>query len=134
MEKSINIKVRVWRQASPKAKGAFETYELNDISTDSSFLEMLDVLNEKLISERKEPITFDHDCREGICGMCSLFINGRPHGNDTGITTCQLHMPQMPSRQSWSKHTGFSILSTNCSFNWSSISKKEQSGDMFLIW
>ena len=70
MEKTINIKVRVWRQAGPKAKGAFETYELNHVSVDSSFLEMLDVLNEQLIHERKEPIVFDHDCREGICGMC----------------------------------------------------------------
>jgi len=92
MEKTINIKVKVWRQAAPKAKGAFETYELNDVSTDSSFLEMLDVLNEKLISEHKEPITFDHDCREGICGMCSLYINGHPHGPDSEVTTCQLHM------------------------------------------
>jgi succinate dehydrogenase / fumarate reductase iron-sulfur subunit len=92
MEKSINIKVKVWRQAAPKAKGGFETYELNNVSTDSSFLEMLDVLNEKLISERKEPITFDHDCREGICGMCSLYINGHPHGPDQEVTTCQLHM------------------------------------------
>ncbi len=92
MEKTINIKVKVWRQAGAKAKGAFEIYELNGISTDCSFLEMLDILNEKLVSERKEPITFDHDCREGICGMCSLYINGHPHGPDTEVTTCQLHM------------------------------------------
>ena len=92
MEKTINIKVRVWRQAGPKAKGAFETYELNHVSVDSSFLEMLDVLNEQLIHERKEPIVFDHDCREGICGMCSLYINGHPHGPDSSVTTCQLHM------------------------------------------
>ena len=92
MEKLINIKVKVWRQANAKAKGAFEMYELNDISTDSSFLEMLDILNEKLVGERKEPITFDHDCREGICGMCSLYVNGHPHGPDSEVTTCQLHM------------------------------------------
>ena len=92
MEKTINIKVKVWRQAGPKAQGAFETYELKNISTDSSFLEMLDVLNEQLIKERKEPIAFDHDCREGICGMCSLYINGHPHGPDSAVTTCQLHM------------------------------------------
>ncbi|MFW5890172.1 MAG: succinate dehydrogenase/fumarate reductase iron-sulfur subunit [Marinilabiliaceae bacterium] len=92
MEKTINIKLKVWRQAGPKAKGRFETYELSDISTDSSFLEMLDVLNEKLIKEGKEPVAFDHDCREGICGTCSLYINGRPHGPDDDITTCQLHM------------------------------------------
>lgn len=92
MEKSINIKVKVWRQAGPKVKGMFETYELNNISTDASFLEMIDILNEKLIQERKEPIAFDHDCREGICGMCSLYINGHPHGPDQAVTTCQLHM------------------------------------------
>lgn len=92
MENTINIKLKVWRQAGPKAKGRFETYELKDISTDSSFLEMLDILNEKLIKEGKEPVAFDHDCREGICGMCSLYINGRPHGPDDDITTCQLHM------------------------------------------
>ena len=92
MEKTINIKVRVWRQSSPKAKGAFETHELNHVSVDSSFLEMLDILNEQLIHERKEPIVFDHDCREGICGMCSLYINGHPHGPDSSVTTCQLHM------------------------------------------
>ena len=92
MENTINIKLKVWRQAGPKAKGRFETYELKDISTDSSFLEMLDLLNEKLIKEGKEPVAFDHDCREGICGMCSLYINGRPHGPDDDVTTCQLHM------------------------------------------
>lgn len=92
MEKSINIKVKVWRQTGPKVKGMFETYELNNISTDASFLEMIDILNEKLVQEHKEPIAFDHDCREGICGMCSLYINGHPHGPDQAITTCQLHM------------------------------------------
>ena len=92
MEKSINIKVKVWRQAGPKVKGMFETYELNNISTDASFLEMIDILNEKLVQEHKEPIASDHDCREGICGMCSLYINGHPHGPDQAITTCQLHM------------------------------------------
>lgn len=92
MEKSINITLKVWRQAGPKAKGKFETYKLDNISTDASFLEMMDILNEKLVSEHKEPIAFDHDCREGICGMCSLYINGHPHGPDSEITTCQLHM------------------------------------------
>ena len=92
MEKSINITLKIWRQAGPKAKGEFVTYKLDNVSIDSSFLEMLDVLNEKLISERKEPITFDHDCREGICGMCSLYVNGHPHGKDGETTTCQLHM------------------------------------------
>jgi succinate dehydrogenase / fumarate reductase iron-sulfur subunit len=92
MEKNINVTLKIWRQSGPKAKGKFETYKLDHVSTDSSFLEMLDVLNEKLINERKEPIAFDHDCREGICGMCSLFVNGHPHGLDPGTTTCQLHM------------------------------------------
>ncbi len=92
MEKMINIKLKVWRQAGPREKGDFENFELKDISTDSSFLEMMDILNEQLISEGEEPIVFDHDCREGICGTCSLYINGRPHGPDDDITTCQLHM------------------------------------------
>lgn len=90
--KNINIKLKVWRQKNDKAKGKMENYSLDNVSTDSSFLEMLDQLNEQLINEQKEPIAFDHDCREGICGMCSLYINGRAHGPDTGITTCQLHM------------------------------------------
>lgn len=92
MDKDINIKVKVWRQDGPKTKGRFETYELKNISQGSSFLEMLDILNEQLINEGKEPVVFDHDCREGICGMCSLYINGHPHGPDEDITTCQLHM------------------------------------------
>jgi succinate dehydrogenase / fumarate reductase iron-sulfur subunit len=90
--KNINITVKVWRQADAKSKGSFESYPLSNISTDSSFLEMMDVLNEKLVSENKVPIAFDHDCREGICGMCSLYINGHAHGPDSLITTCQLHM------------------------------------------
>ena len=90
--KFINITLKIWRQKNSNAKGALETYSLNDVSTDSSFLEMLDQLNEQLINEKQSPITFDHDCREGICGMCSLYINGRAHGPDSGNTTCQLHM------------------------------------------
>ncbi|MDR1090234.1 MAG: succinate dehydrogenase/fumarate reductase iron-sulfur subunit [Prevotella sp.] len=92
MEKLINITLKVWRQRGPQVKGAFETHKLDGISTESSFLEMLDILNEKLINEGKEPVVFDHDCREGICGMCSLYINGHPHGPDEDVTTCQLHM------------------------------------------
>ena len=92
MEKTINIKVKVWRQAAAKAAGKFETYDMPNVPIDASFLEMMDLLNEKLVSEHKEPIAFDHDCREGICGMCSLYINGHPHGPDDSITTCQLHM------------------------------------------
>lgn len=90
--KNINIKLKIWRQPNAKSKGKFEHYTLNDVATDSSFLEMLDMLNEQLVNEDKDPVAFDHDCREGICGMCSLYINGRPHGPDRGITTCQLHM------------------------------------------
>ncbi len=88
--KKLNIKV--WRQNNATAKGHFETYTIENISTGSSFLEMLDILNNNLIIEGKDPIAFDHDCREGICGTCSLYINGRPHGPDTEVTTCQLHM------------------------------------------
>ncbi|MDO5656245.1 MAG: succinate dehydrogenase/fumarate reductase iron-sulfur subunit [Flavobacteriaceae bacterium] len=91
-DKIINITLKIWRQKNSKSKGKIETYKLNGVSQSSSFLEMLDQLNEQLIGEAKEPIAFDHDCREGICGTCSLYINGRPHGPDTGITTCQLHM------------------------------------------
>ena len=88
----LNLTLKVWRQKNSKASGSFETHQLTGISTDMSFLEMFDVLNEKLISEGKEAIAFDHDCREGICGMCSMYINGRPHGPKQGVTTCQLHM------------------------------------------
>lgn len=90
--KNINVTLKIWRQKNAKTKGKIETYKLDNVSTDSSFLEMLDQLNEQLITEGTEPVAFDHDCREGICGMCSLYINGRPHGPDTGVTTCQLHM------------------------------------------
>ncbi|MBI9067983.1 MAG: succinate dehydrogenase/fumarate reductase iron-sulfur subunit [Salinivirgaceae bacterium] len=86
------IKVQAWKQKNATSKGKFETYTVKDISTDTSFLEMLDILNYQLIEEGKEPIAFDHDCREGICGTCSLYINGRAHGPDDDITTCQLHM------------------------------------------
>lgn len=92
MEKNINLTLKIWCQAGPKDKGRFETYKMEKVPTDASFLEMMDILNEKLINEHKEPIAFDHDCREGICGMCSMYINGRPHGPDGEVTTCQLHM------------------------------------------
>ena len=84
--------MKIWRQENAKAKGGFQTYQINNISRECSFLEMLDQLNEQLVDKVEKPVCFDHDCREGICGMCSLFINGRPHGNDSCITTCQLHM------------------------------------------
>ena len=101
----MNFTLHIWRQENARAKGHFETYKMNDISPDCSFLEMLDILNERLLSGSpltsnlipltspiSHPVCFDNDCREGICGMCGLYINGRPHGNDDGITTCQLHM------------------------------------------
>ena len=88
----MNLTLKVWRQKGPHDKGHFETYEAKDISADSSFLEMLDLVNEDLEAKGVDPIAFDHDCREGICGMCSLVINGRPHGPDEGTTVCQLHM------------------------------------------
>ncbi|MDR1477344.1 MAG: succinate dehydrogenase/fumarate reductase iron-sulfur subunit [Planctomycetaceae bacterium] len=88
----MKFKLKIWHQKNAKAKGRFETFDIDNISSDTSFLEMLDILNNKLICDGKEPIAFDHDCREGICGMCSLYINGRAHGPDDEITTCQLHM------------------------------------------
>ncbi|MFL2997819.1 MAG: succinate dehydrogenase/fumarate reductase iron-sulfur subunit [Candidatus Neomarinimicrobiota bacterium] len=90
--KKLNLTLKVWRQKDKSDKGKFETYKLKDLDTHMSFLEMMDVLNEKLIANNIEPIAFDHDCREGICGMCSMVINGRPHGPLRGTTTCQLHM------------------------------------------
>lgn len=90
--KTLNLTLKVWRQKNKNDQGKFETYDMKGVSTDMSFLEMFDVLNERLINEGKEPVAFDHDCREGICGMCSMHINGRPHGPLRGVTTCQLHM------------------------------------------
>jgi succinate dehydrogenase / fumarate reductase iron-sulfur subunit len=88
----MHITLTVWRQAGPTDAGRFETYEVADVSPDMSFLEMLDVLNERLIGEGSEPIAFDHDCREGICGSCGMMINGQAHGPERGTATCQLHM------------------------------------------
>ena len=92
MAKTLNLTLKVWRQENREAKGRIETYAAKDIPVDASFLEMLDIVNEGLVKEGKEPIHFDHDCREGICGMCSLTINGIPHGPERQVTTCQLHM------------------------------------------
>ncbi len=88
----MNLNLKIWRQSSPNDKGKMADYKITDVSPDMSFLEMLDVLNNQLIEAGDEPIAFDHDCREGICGMCSLYINGEAHGPGKGITTCQLHM------------------------------------------
>lgn len=90
--KNLKLKLKVWRQKNPQAEGHFENYDVDAISSDASFLEMLDVVNNKLIREGKDPIAFDHDCREGICGSCSMVINGNPHGPQKGTATCQLHM------------------------------------------
>jgi succinate dehydrogenase / fumarate reductase iron-sulfur subunit len=89
---SMNLTLKVWRQKNSQSKGSFESYPVKNISSEMSFLEMIDVLNEELISDGKDPIAFDHDCREGICGTCSMYINGRPHGPWEQNTTCQLHM------------------------------------------
>ena len=88
----MNLTLKVWRQANADAKGKMETYQMSEVSPDMSFLEMMDLLNEELIEKGIDPVAFDHDCREGICGMCSMFINGEAHGPDRLITTCQLHM------------------------------------------
>ena len=92
MGKTLSLTLKVWRQSGPTAKGRFETYKVEGVSEDSSFLEMLDVLNERLVVEGGDPIAFDHDCREGICGTCGFMISGQAHGPDLETTTCQLHM------------------------------------------
>jgi len=88
----MDLTLKIWRQKNPQDKGGFRDYAVKDISEDASFLEMLDILNEDLSHQGDDPVHFDHDCREGICGTCSMYINGRPHGPQRGITTCQLHM------------------------------------------
>ena len=90
--KNLNLTLKVWRQKNGQTKGSLETYQMKDISPDSSFLEMMDILNDRLVNEDKTPVAFDHDCREGICGSCSMHINGEPHGPARLVTTCQLHM------------------------------------------
>ena len=96
---TLNLTLKVWRQKGPNTPGKFETYEARDIDEDMSFLEMLDVVNERLMAENKEPIAFDHDCREGICGSCGMVINGIPHGMKKLTTTCQLHMRNFTTGQ-----------------------------------
>ena len=97
MSHLTNITLKIWRQAGPDAAGHFDTHVIDEISDEASFLELLDILNERLIDEGKEAIVFDHDCREGICGTCSLMIDGRAHGPQRGTATCQLHMRQFRS-------------------------------------
>jgi len=98
-DEQLNLTLRIWRQDGPEARGEFRDYQLSGVSTHMSFLEMLDVLNEQLIESGEEPVEFDHDCREGICGMCSLMINGQAHGPDQATTTCQLHMRRFQDGQ-----------------------------------
>jgi succinate dehydrogenase / fumarate reductase iron-sulfur subunit len=110
----MHLTLIVWRQAGPNAKGAFERYEVPDVSPDMSFLEMLDVLNERLTEEKRSPIAFDHDCREGICGACGVMINGVAHGPMEGTATCQLHMRSFKDKQTitiepW-RATAFPVL------------------------
>jgi len=88
----MNLTLKIWRQKDAKSKGQMVEYKVTEISEHMSFLEMMDVLNEQLVNSNEDPVAFDHDCREGICGMCSMFINGEAHGPDRGVTTCQLHM------------------------------------------
>lgn len=95
----MNLTLKIWRQKDSKSKGGFKTYEVKDVSPNSSFLEMLDVLNEDLVMKGEMPVNFDSDCREGICGACSLYVNGRPHGPDTAITICQVHMRKFKDGQ-----------------------------------
>jgi len=129
--KTINLKLKVWRQANTNAPGEFVTYDANNISTEMSFLEMFDVLNERLITEGKDPIAFDHDCREGICGMCSMHINGRAHGPWKGTTTCQLHMrafkdAEMITVEPW-RAKAFPIIK-DLSVNRSAFDRIQQAG------
>lgn len=88
----MDLKLKIWRQSGPSDKGRITDYDIKGVDGDMSFLEMIDILNEELIEKGEEPVAFDHDCREGICGMCSMYINGQPHGPESGTTTCQLHM------------------------------------------
>ncbi|HEX6382779.1 MAG TPA: 2Fe-2S iron-sulfur cluster-binding protein, partial [Acidimicrobiia bacterium] len=90
--RALDLKLRIWRQAGPSDQGAMVEYDLPGVSEDMSFLEMLDLLNERLIAKGEEPVAFEHDCREGICGSCGMMINGQAHGPQLGTATCQLHM------------------------------------------
>jgi len=114
MSQTINLKLKVWRQKNAQSQGRFETYKAEGIATAMSFLEMLDVVNDRLTKEGQEPIAFDHDCREGICGACGAVINGRPHGPSKGTTLCQLHMRHFKDGQTlviepW-RASGFPVL------------------------
>ena len=130
-EQFLNVNVKVWRQRGPKEKGEFKTYRVEHVSTEMSFFEMMDTLNEQLIQKKEEPIVFDHDCREGICGTCSLYINGRPHGIDDAITTCQLHMRKFKNEETitvepW-RSAGFPVIK-DCMVDRTAFDKIIQAG------
>lgn len=132
---NITVKLKVWRQAGPKAKGEFKTYEVTT-DNETSFLETLDILNEDLIEKGEEPIVFDHDCREGICGMCSLYINGHPHGPAQGATTCQMYMRRFKEGETitvepW-RSAGFPVIK-DCMVDRGAFDKIMQAGGYVSI-
>ncbi|MBQ0029905.1 MAG: succinate dehydrogenase/fumarate reductase iron-sulfur subunit [Paludibacteraceae bacterium] len=140
MDNIINFKLKLWRQAGPKEEGKFVTYDSQElgmeVTTDTSFLEMLDILNEKLIEKGEEPFVFDHDCREGICGMCSLYINGHPHGPAQGATTCQMYMRRFKEGETitvepW-RSAGFPVIK-DCMVDRGAFDKIMQAGGYVSI-
>lgn len=132
----MNLTLKIWRQTGPNSTGKFKTYPLNDISEHMSFLEMLDVLNKELILKNEDPVAFDHDCREGICGSCSLVINGTPHGPEKGTATCQLHMRHFHDNETIYvepyRATAFPILK-DCFVDRSALDKIVQAGGYISI-
>ena len=132
MARNISFTIKFWRQNGPKDKGHFDTHEMHDIPDDTSFLEALDIMNEELINEGKEPFVFDHDCREGICGMCSLYINGTPHGKtERGATTCQLYMRKFKDGETitvepW-RSAGFPVIK-DCMVDRNAFDQIQQAG------
>ena len=137
MAKNISVTIKFWKQNGPKAKGHFDTHELKNVPDDTSFLEALDIMNEELIEAGKEPFVFDHDCREGICGMCSLYINGTPHGKtERGATTCQLYMRRFKDGdvitvEPW-RSAGFPVIK-DCMVDRSAFDKIMQAGGYTTI-
>ena len=132
----MHLHLKIWRQKNGDTKGQFVSYELPEVDEGSSFLEMLDIMNEQLVEKGEAPVAFDHDCREGICGMCSLVINGEAHGPERATTACQLHMRHFkdgdtitiePWRAKAFPVVGGSPLATSCSLRMSSISRKDES-------
>jgi succinate dehydrogenase / fumarate reductase, iron-sulfur subunit len=135
-EGNMNLTIKAWRQKNTQARGNFETVKLSGVSPDMSFLEMLDIMNEQLMKEGKEAFAFDHDCREGICGMCSLVINGMPHGPDTLVTTCQLHMRKFKDGDTiviepW-RSAAFPVI-RDCAVNRSAFDRIIQAGGFVSI-